>query len=246
MTCRSKSVCGELSSYSVPVLLALLAACQSTSNTSVVRTGQVDAVDRRIWFDAAEQGNADLLRALIDDGVDPLIEKENLNALHIAARNGHIDAAQVLIKTGIDVDSGPDAGEAALADAAGHGNRHMVELLAGTKLDPGAVAALSSLRTALNLAIQNGHADMVALLVDAGADVDAAGEWYSPLHSAVLIGDIEMVSALLEHGASTRVKIRIHDRTRFSGFRYVGPVELAELIGRDDLAEVLRDYGGRD
>lgn len=231
---------------SVLALLALLASCQSTGRPSTEPATAVDAVDRRIWFTAAEEGDVGLLQALIEDGIDPLVEQSGLTALHIAAQNGHVEAARLMIDAGIGVDAGPDDREAALADAAGHGNARILELIAGGDLEPSEVAALSNLRTPLNLAVQNGHADMLTLLLDAGADVNAAGEWYSPIHSAVLIGDAAIVSTLLDHGASLRTKIRIHDRTGFAGFRYIGPVELAELIDRNDLADLLRDRGGRD
>ena len=139
-----------------------------------------------------------------------------------------------------------DASPSAQAEAIGHGSPGMVDLVAGRKLDPAAIAHLSSLRTPLNLAIQNGHAEMATLLVESGADVNAAGEWYSPLHSAILYGDADIVMLLLEHGVSLQEKFRIQDRSRFAGFRYVGPVELAELIGRVDIADLLRRQGGRD
>ncbi len=87
---------------------------------------------------------------------------------------------------------------------------------------------------------------MVALLIGAGADVNARGEWYSPLHSAVLYGDAGVVELLLANGALANTTIRIHDRRRFSGFRYARPVELARIIERDDIVELLRRSGGRD
>jgi ankyrin repeat protein len=249
MTWLSHSVYRErwtCSTLALLGLLGLLAACQSAGGPPAQQRSPVDDVDRRIWFAAAEEGDAQLLQALIEAGIDPFIEQAGLTALHIAAQNGHVDAATVLIGAGTTVDAGPDAREAALADAAGHGNQNMVELIAGRKLEPATVAALSNLRTPLNLAVQNGHGDMVTLLLAAGADVNAAGEWYSPLHSAVVYGDAAIVATLLDHGASLQTRVRIHDRARFSGFRYVGPVELAELIGRNDLADLLRGRGGRD
>jgi ankyrin repeat protein len=224
----------------------VLVACQSTVTAPVAEMAPPDSVDRRIWFTAADEGNDGLLLALIDDGFDPLVEKDGLTALHIVARNGHVDAARVLIGTGIRVDPGPDARQAELADAVGHGSPGIVEMVAGRKLDPDTLAHLSSLRTPLNLAVQNGHVEMAELLLEAGADVNAGGEWYSPLHSAILYGNTDVVALLIEAGASLDDRVRIQDRSRFSGFRYVGPVELAELIGRADIAELLRSRGARD
>ena len=226
--------------------ILVLAACGSTGTSPETEMAPIDSVDRRIWFTAADEGNERLLQALVDDGIDPLIEKDGLTALHIVARNGHVDAARVLLGTGINVDTGPDARQAELADAVGHGSPAMVEVVAGRKLDPDTVAQLSSLRTPLNLAVQNGHFEMAELLIEAGADINSGGEWYSPLHSAILYGNTDVVVLLIEAGASLNDKVRIQDRSRFSGFRYVGPVELAELIGRADIAELLRSRGASD
>ena len=226
--------------------ILVLASCGSAGTSPDTETVPIDSVDRRIWFDAADEGNERLLQALIDDGIDPLVEKDGLTALHIVARNGHVEAARVLIGTGMGIDPGPDERQAELGDAVGHGSPGMVELVAGEKLDPDTIAHLSSLRTPLNLAVQNGHVEMAELLIEAGADVNAGGEWYSPLHSAILYGDADMVAMLIEAGASLDDKVRIQDRSRFSGFRYVGPVELAELIGRADIAKLLRSQGARD
>jgi predicted ATPase len=69
-------------------------------------------------------------------------------------------------------------------------------------------------REALSYAIQEGHADVVALLLKAGADVDARMEVaasYSasslaatPLQLAAVLGREEIISLLLKHGGFTR------------------------------------------
>jgi hypothetical protein len=225
-------------------------ACQSAPELADSRGigagASVDAVDRKVWFAAADAGDTKILRALLEDGMDALIERQGLTALHIAARHGYLDAATLLVDAGVTVNLVPNPTEAALAATVGHGNPQITKMIVGDELDPEAIARASNIRSPLNLAVENGHADVAAFLIGAGADVNARGEWYCPLHSAVLYGDAGVVALLLDNGARTSTKIRIHDRASFSGFRYVGPVELARTIERDDLVDLLQHYGGRD
>jgi len=231
-------------------VLLLTMGCQSAPESvpegTSEATDSVDAIDRRIWFTAADAGDTETLRALLDDGMNPLIERQGLTALHIAARHGYVDAARLFVDAGVDVNLVPNESEAALASAAGHSNPWMVEMIAGGKLGPQEIASVTNRRSPLNLAVESGHAEMAMLLIVAGADVNAHGEWYSPLHSAILYGDAGVAELLLENGSRTNVRIRIHDRTKFSGFRYVRPLELARIIERDDLVELVRRYGGKD
>jgi len=232
------------------VALILTMGCQSMSESAPEGVGEASSsatsIDRNIWFTAADAGDTETLRALLEEGMDPLIERQGLTALHISARQGHIGAVRLIIDAGVDVNLEPNETEATLASAAGHGNPRMVELIAGGKLDPAAIAAVTNLRSPLNLAVENGHAETARLLIAAGADVNAHGEWYSPLHSAILYGDAATADLLLENGASVNARIRIQDRTKFSGFRYVRPLELARIIERDDLVDLVQRYGGRD
>ena len=224
-------------------------ACQSTPDRGDgpgSAGASVDIVDRKVWFAAADAGDTDILRALLEDGIDPLLERQGLTALHIAARHGYLDAAVLIVDAGVSVNLVPDPDEAALASAVGHGSPQITKIIVGGALDPDAIARASNVRSPLNLAVENGQADVAAFLIRAGADVNARGEWYSSLHSAILYGDADIVTLLLENGARTSTKIRIHDRASFAGFRYVGPVELARIIERDDLVDLLQQYGGRD
>jgi len=237
----------RLSLLTATIVLIMTAGCESTPEVATDRAvAAADTIDRRIWFASAEVGDTETLRALLEDGIDPLIEVQGLTALHIAARQGYLDAASLLVDAGVDVNIVPNEAQAALASAAGHGNPQMVEMIAGSELDPQGIASVSNRRSPLNLAVENGHADVAELLIRAGADVNAHGEWYSPLYSAVLYGDAAVVELLLENGASVNAKTRIQDRSKFSGFRYVRPVELARIIEREDLVELLQRYGGRD
>ena len=231
------------------LLLACLAACQSgpgspstNSDEPVQRTSSIPVES---WFEAADEGDAHALSAMLEQGADPLVERQGLTALHVVASRGYLDAVRLLVDAGVDVNIGPDEADARVADAAGHGNPQLLAMMTGLEPSPDVVARATSLRTPLNLAVENGHEDVAALLIHAGADVNAGGEWYSPLYSAILSGDRELVELLLEHGANVNAAVRIHDRSVFAGFRYARPVEVARIIGRDDLVALLQAHGGR-
>lgn len=231
------------------MLLACMAACHSTPGGSATGSDQSahkpDRIDTGIWFEAADAGNAGILSALLSEGIDPLIQRRGLTALHIVAGGGHLDAARLLVDAGVDVNLGPAEADARIADAAGHANPGILAMMTGADRDPQAIARATALRTPLNLAVENGHRDVARLLLDAGADANIGGEWYSPLYSAILFGDRELVELLLEHGARVNDAVRIQDRSVFAGFRYARPVEVARIIQRDDLVALLQDYGGR-
>lgn len=235
----------------LPIIAAsslVIANCQSTSvlQHEAPATEPSRTIDYKVWFAAAEEGDAGILESLLAEGVDPRVERQGLTALHIVVRQGYFDATKLLLDAGVEVNLEPNETEAQLAAAAGHGNPRMLEMMTGTKPDPDAVANASNLRSPLNLAVENGHGGIVALLIAHGANVNSSGEWYSPLHSAVLYGDASTVGLLLKNGARVNSKIRIPDRSKFSGFRYVRALEVARIIERDDLVELLQRYGGKD
>ena len=60
--------------------------------------------------------------------------------------------------------------------------------------------------TILIEAADNGHLNVVKLLIEKGADVNLKGEaWYGPLHAAAAKGHIEVVKILLENGADVNI-----------------------------------------
>ena len=226
--------------------LSVLASCASVPDARESQLPPVDIVDHRVWFEVVEAGDTELARLMLDQGIDPSIELSGLTALHIAARDGNVDLVQLLIDRGADINLGPDPEQAQLAAVAGHGSPQMIELVMGRELEPGEVAQTMNLRTPLNLAVENGHVDVARTLIESGADVNMGGAWYSPLHTAVLSGDVAMIELMLESNARVNTSIRIHDRPSFAGFRYVRPLELARLIERDDIVDLLRSHGARD
>jgi hypothetical protein len=61
--------------------------------------------------------------------------------------------------------------------------------------------ALPDGASALIVAAHSGHRQVATLLLDKGANPNANGIGYTALHAAVLKSDLELVKALLAHGA---------------------------------------------
>lgn len=122
-----------------------------------------------------------------------------------------------------------------LVEAARDGNTELVtELIGGgASVD----VAQGDGMTALHWAADRGHATVVAVLLQAGASVDATTRIgsYSPLHLASRRGHADIVQALLRGGADARA------RTTNSG---VTPLHLAaSVVGGGDAVTMLLEAG---
>lgn len=91
---------------------------------------------------------------------------------------------------------------------------------------PSLIAALSTDRT--------DQAEILALLLDKGADLDQRGiNDYTPLHYAVARRSIRAIEILLDHGADPSIRTRLDDCST--------PLEDAAAMGFEDAARLMRD-----
>ncbi len=169
-----------------------------------------------------------LVDILVDFGasVEPQGEGKWRSPLMTALVFGYVDAAEALVRRGARVDD--------LAAAAGLGR------LADTRrLLPGAGA--ESRHRAFALAAQNGHAEIVRLLLDAGEDPsrynpDGTHSHTTPLHQAVYAGREAVVRLLVERGARLDMQDTIYDST---------PLGWAIHGGRTEIQQYLRSQGAK-
>lgn len=200
---------------------------------------------------AAEKGDLQKVRLLLNRGVDPNgTDKTNNTALEKAARNGHLPIVQVLLDKGAIVDAGSYP---ALLAASQNGHVRVVEAL----LDKGAdVRKSTGPKMGFLFSVkkcQNAMAVVKALL-SAGADVNAvaprgAKSWVlkgrslslsfdgvSAVHAAAAYSQLPVVELLLKNGAD------VNARTA-EGFT---PLMLAALsmVGEDGQRTTLPTVGG--
>jgi uncharacterized protein len=182
---------------------------------------------------ASRTGNVRVVQALIAGGADVNAKEQThgQTALMWAASNRHPDVVRVLVAAHADVNARSEVrprvvhtgnrfgdrnesrgvvtldlgGFTPLLFAARQGDLESARILldAGAKADDRAANAAS----ALVVAAHSGQGAFAKMLLDKGADPNAAGAGYTALHAAVLRGDLDLVQALLARGANPNTPI---------------------------------------
>ncbi len=157
--------------------------------------------------DAAESGQADTVRALIEAGADVnATQVDGTTALHWAVYNDDEETARLLVKAGADVNALNQYGMPALSLACTNRNAE----LATTLLDAGADAnfTLPGGETILMTAARTGNVEIVEALLAKGADPNAterasqtammwaASEGHAPVVQALLDAGVDMTASL--------------------------------------------------
>jgi hypothetical protein len=140
---------------------------------------------------AASNGQAEEVRLLLGRGA-PIEEADpdvGLKAIHMAARNGHLDVVAVLAAQGADVNSRTERQETALISAAIWGQSAMCSQLLSLGADPAATNRFG--KTALDKAREEGEAECVAAL-DPAAGVQ-----------------VETMAVVTDAGAAPRAALRL-------------------------------------
>jgi ankyrin repeat protein len=169
---------------------------------------------------AAVNGNTAMLERLLDAGADVnTVGKDGETVLMTAARGGHVDAVRLLIDRGATVDAREAwHGQTALMWAAAQGHPAMLSVLLEHGADVNARSSVEKWErqmtaeprdkwlppgglTPLLFAAREGCVDCIPVLVEAGADVNAATpDGISPVVIALINGHYDVAGALVEAG----------------------------------------------
>lgn len=162
-----------------------------------------DAEGRPLLYLLVLEGQLDMATLLIEKGGVPLESKdgEGRTALHVASWQGCIEMVDLLLKHGANPNSQDKAGRPPMHSVAWTGHAEVGQCLleaSCVKID----LACHQGATALSIAAQEGHANIVAMLLERGANpnhIDKYGR--SPVKVAGKHGHFKIVRLLESHGA---------------------------------------------
>ena len=146
----------------------------------------------------------ELIQTMIDHGADVnAINKRNETAFMKACKTGNVDAIKLLLSVGANPNIENDDGETWIHHTViGNWSREVLQVVIAHGGDVN--AATKGNITALMLASRTGNADVINVLLAAGADpniTDADG--YTCLHDAIDVGCTkETLTAFINHGAN--------------------------------------------
>lgn len=162
----------------------------------------------------ASMTRAEARQALSDMGIE-----ENNNTynelLYTAAEEGDIETVRLLIAAAVDVNK--PLSTTSLP--------HDYGFLKATSPDPQGAICVASDRQ---------HWDIVRMLAEAGADVNATWEDLTPLHYAIFDGNVEITKFLIEHGADVNYR---------NSAKSLAPLLLAIRVGNVEITKILIEHG---
>jgi ankyrin repeat protein len=151
---------------------------------------------------AAAQRHPDVVKVLLAHGADITARTDAWSQVEAVSPHGRLEYNRAI----------PYGRDTALMFAARSGDLESARLLlaAGAKVDDTDAWGVS----ATALAAHGGHTELVEFLLDKGADPNAAGAGFAPLHVAIMRRDERMVTALLSHGADPNLPLKNWTPTR--------------------------------
>lgn len=184
---------------------------------------------------AARSGNANVVEQLLARGANANAHAaRGQTALMWAVAQRHPDVVKVLLAHGADVHARSETWSQVMA-VSPHGHPDYNRAIPFGRTTPlmfaarsGDLASAKLLVTAganvndvdawgvsvVAMAAHSGFTDLVEFLLDKGADVNASGAGFAPLHAAIMRRDETLVRTLLAHGANPNLPLKDWTPTR--------------------------------
>jgi ankyrin repeat protein len=166
-----------------------------------------------MWAVAAR--HPEVVKTLLEVGADPRLRTHVTTELvykgfrYITSPPAHSEGI---------IENARRGGFTPLLFAAQQGDLASAELLLAAGVDVNDQDASSA--SVLVVAAHSGHSELARMLLERGADPNAAGAGYTPLHAAVLRGDAPLVKALLARGADANAPLVAGTPVRKYGVDY--------------------------
>ncbi|KAL8876142.1 MAG: hypothetical protein Q9198_005608, partial [Flavoplaca austrocitrina] len=231
--------CGGYNQASLQDVLVAGASCCDEAVLDELITYAEGNIDNFEWpsailCQAAQFGLVNVVNKILGSGasIDAAIDLDEVSPLYLAARHGHAEVVEVLLKHKASLKKLSKYDCLTLHSAAMYGDPTIVKLLLDAGAEVNAVDA--DKRNALHLACLRGNYKAVEILAQAGCDMgcDDEGGW-SPLKITANEGFIESARLLLKKKAHAEIE----ERENWTPLRY------AALKGHVNLCRLLLENG---
>lgn len=189
---------------------------------------QIDELNKAVDSNAPNK-----VKELLDSNAD--VNARNvlgMAPLHIAAQNGYIEMADLLVSHGAEINMRTPDDETPLYIAARKNYTALAEFLLAEGADPNTATAKGMVP--IHGAAHQGNLEMAMLLLKNGTNVDAGlDQGGTPLYVAAGEGHTSLVRAFLQNGADANAR-NVADQT---------PLHIASQNGHLEIAKMLLGHG---
>jgi ankyrin repeat protein len=181
-------------------------------------TALLSAASSSSVAEAAMRGDRDAVRTLLKQGDDVnAAQGDGMTALHWAVMKSDVELAKMLLYAGANVKATTRlGGYTPLLLASKNGDAPVIEALLNGSADVN--QSTTNGTTALMLAATSGKVDAVNVLIEHGADVNAAerAKGETALAFAAAYGRADVIRALTAHGANPKATTKVVDLSQFT------------------------------